>query len=482
MTSKRTYAEEDLQNSDDTNLQTFAKRGRREATLTVTAPELRKLFEEYIPPILQRHWPPCCRCCHNHQGGSSGSKDLQLCFVNGLPQVIFTMGYLTAEGGGSLEIELRYSASQQRVDKEELSTLKAQIYLLDGDFENEDWTAEEFDRKIVKPREGKGPLLKGKTDTKIEKGVGFINNRMVTVTDNSASTRTRTFRLGVRIVGSNSSGARIREAISEPFRVKDKRGKSTIKHEVPSLNDDVWRLKHIGRTGELRKQLSQKGIKTVKDLLRLNTMGSLREKFGKTNNTWDKIIEHAKDCELDDYERYSYRCRAGEQDTSVSLVFNCIYELEEVIFNEQHRSLQSLNREEKRFVENIKLEAYSNPQKMELIETPTRDIVTMLTDTQVTSSSAPYQGLQLPGQSETWTGIFPSFVDDPLWILADQWEQPNLLSFGGGDDGASYSQYNHSFLLNTAGYMSTKTVWKKVRNAFKCVFRLHMAKMRSELN
>jgi len=48
-------------------------------------------------------------------------------------------------------------------------------------------------------------------------------------------------------------------------------------------------------------------------------------------------------------------------------------------------------------VENIKLEAYSNPQKMELIETPTRDIVTMLTDTQVTSSSAPYQGLQLPG-------------------------------------------------------------------------------------
>jgi len=135
------------------------------------------------------------------------------------------MGYLTAEGGGSLEIELRYAASQQRVDKEELSTLKAQIYLLDGDFENEDWTAEEFDRKIVKPREGKGPLLKGKTDTKIEKGVGFINNRMVTVTDNSASTRTRTFRLGVRIVGSNSSGARIREAISEPFRVKDKRGK-----------------------------------------------------------------------------------------------------------------------------------------------------------------------------------------------------------------------------------------------------------------
>jgi len=58
----------------------------------------------------------------------------------------------------------------------------------------------------------------------------------------------------------------------------------------------------------------------------------------------------------------------------------------------------------------------------------------------------------------------------------DQWEQPSFVSFErGDDDGASYSQDNHSFLLNTAGYMSSKgkskTFWQKVRNALKIVLQ-----------
>jgi len=143
------------------------------------------------------------------------------------------MDKVTAEDGGSLQIELRYAASQRRVDTEEFSTLKAQIYVLDGDFGNQEWTAEEFDGKIVKPRDGKGPLLRGETVIKIEKGVGFISNKRLMITDNSCSTRSKMFRLGVKIVGSSSLGAGIREAISEPFRVKDKRGQCkslTITH------------------------------------------------------------------------------------------------------------------------------------------------------------------------------------------------------------------------------------------------------------
>jgi len=104
------------------------------------------------------------------------------------------------------------------------------------------------------------------------------------------------------------------------------------------------------------------------------------------------------------------------------------------MFKGQHRCLQSLNSEEKVcnftsywflwliklsgvnfttsyfligtdqdtycnwqfLVERIKLEAYSNLENLKLIETPTQDIVTELTGTEVASSSAPYQGLQLP--------------------------------------------------------------------------------------
>lgn len=49
------------------------------------------------------------------------------------------------------------------------------------------------------------------------------------------------------------------------------------KSERPALNDEVWRLRNIGKAGELRKQLSQNRIKTVKDLLRWDTIGLLRE-------------------------------------------------------------------------------------------------------------------------------------------------------------------------------------------------------------
>ncbi|WVZ05830.1 hypothetical protein V8G54_019176 [Vigna mungo] len=247
------------------------------------------------------------RFCHNHQGGSSGRRaNYQLCFVNELPQVIFTMANLTAEDGGSLEIELRDAASQKRVDTEEFSSMEAQIYVLDGAFESQDWTAEEFDGNVVKPREGKGKLLKGKTVIKIEKGVGLIDKKCLQITDISSNTTNKTFRLGVKILGSNSLGAGIREAISEPFRVKDKRGEcksltithfriffvnnvlnilifdvyliisATKKSKRPALNDKVWRLRNIGKTGKLCEQLSENGIEDVKQLLRWNTTGLLR--------------------------------------------------------------------------------------------------------------------------------------------------------------------------------------------------------------
>lgn len=49
------------------------------------------------------------------------------------------------------------------------------------------------------------------------------------------------------------------------------------KRDRPSLNDEVWCLKNIRRNGDLHKDLLKNKIKTVKDLLRLNTIGSLRE-------------------------------------------------------------------------------------------------------------------------------------------------------------------------------------------------------------
>ncbi|CAJ1868966.1 unnamed protein product [Sphenostylis stenocarpa] len=424
------------------------------------------------------------------------------------------MANLTAEDGGPLQIELWDPASQQRFDTEEVSTMKAHIYVLDGDFGNEEWTAEEFKAGILKPREGKGPLLRGETIIRLVKGVGFINKKMMAITDNSRRTRSGKFRLGVKVEESNSLGAGIREAISEPFRVKDS---PTKKPDRPSLNDKVWRLKHIGKGGPLHRQLSDNGIKTVKDLLRLNATGSLRENFGKINN-WDKIIAHGEDCEVDDYERYSYEYHG------MQLVFNCIYEVVEVIFHgQQHpRSLQSLDSQEKCLVERVKRDAYSNLQYLKPIETQTHGSHQVLPERLLPAQQGPLQtwpststlnineaannglvvnpdplrtilgkmplnmsfgGMVVPEEACTnidgneWDEIQSYFTPNPNPnpnpnSNHNQWEQPIYSSYAYGDNGAPCSIiFNNSTLLNNSGYKpskrKTKTVWQKIRNALK---------------
>lgn len=40
------------------------------------------------------------------------------------------------------------------------------------------------------------------------------------------------------------------------------------KHDSPSLRDEIWRLKNIGKDGVFCKRLIEKGIKTVQQFLR----------------------------------------------------------------------------------------------------------------------------------------------------------------------------------------------------------------------
>ena len=58
------------------------------------------------------------------------------------------------------------------------------------------------------------------------------------------------------------------------------------KHYPPSLNDEVWRLKHISKDGKVHKRLSNElGINTVNDLLQLHKTNPslLKEVLRKTS-------------------------------------------------------------------------------------------------------------------------------------------------------------------------------------------------------
>ncbi|XP_038879895.1 calmodulin-binding protein 60 B-like isoform X2 [Benincasa hispida] len=140
-----------------------------------------------------------------------------------------------------------------------------EVVVLDGD-------SDEFiNQNILSQRDGKRPLIIG-NDLKLhlKNGVGFIKS--LSFTDNSSWVGSKQFRLGLRIVNEKILGkfSRIKEAVSQKFRVLDHRGEANKKHHPPQREDDVWRLEGIRRNGVYHKILTSQGIKTVDDLLKTN--------------------------------------------------------------------------------------------------------------------------------------------------------------------------------------------------------------------
>lgn len=146
-------------------------------------------------------------------------------FLNKLPSTIFTGSRIEAEDNVPVTIVIIDAISKTRIRSGLLPSVRTEILVLDGDFgsnEQENWSEKEFKKNILRQRDGKRPLVTGELIITLTDGIGFISD--ITFTDNSSWRRSRKFRLGARIVRRAFSGARIREAISEAFVVKDHRG------------------------------------------------------------------------------------------------------------------------------------------------------------------------------------------------------------------------------------------------------------------
>ncbi|KAI4301720.1 hypothetical protein L6164_034970 [Bauhinia variegata] len=362
-----------------------------------------------------------------NQTGTSGSKPLQLQFINGLPDTFFTLSQITAEDNKPLEIALFDVTSQSIVCNGTLSSIKIEICVLNGEFGSdscEDWTEEEFSANILRERDGKGSLLKGDRLISLRNGVGYITKAVFT--DNSRWTRSRKFKLGARVVQPNCSEANIREGRSESFVVKDNRGELYKKHYPPSLDDDIWRLDKIAKDGKIHKRLSLYGIRTVKDLLQCHTTNptSLCEKFGKIpKKSFEAITEHAKSCVIDDYKLYVYQ-HAAEQ--PVGLLFNSVYMLVGVTFDgKTYCSPDTLTPAEKHLIERVKLHAYRNVNNLKSFdETSPFSLLGSVACREAGQCSGPDQGLQLN---------FPTAHQDQLEALPD---------FGQPSTSTVYNQFN----------------------------------------
>ncbi|XP_074328493.1 calmodulin-binding protein 60 D-like [Apium graveolens] len=325
-------------------------------------PILRKVVSEEVERALVKLAPAKLseRVSPKRIAGPGGSN-LQLQFRSKLALPLFTGGKVEGEQGAVIHVILLDANTGHIVTSGPGSSVKLDIVVLEGDFNNEDddgWTQEEFDLHLVKEREGKRPLLTGDVQVTLKEGVGTIGE--LTFTDNSSWIRSRKFRLGLKVAAGYCEDICIREAKTEAFTVKDHRGELYKKHYPPALNDDVWRLEKIGKDGSFHKRLNKAGISTVEDFLRLvardlqklrNILGS-----GMSNKMWDVLLEHAKTCILSGklYVYYPSDVR------NIGVVFNNIYELSGLIVDNEFHSADSLSDSQKVFVDTLVTKAYDN--------------------------------------------------------------------------------------------------------------------------
>ncbi|WCJ42381.1 Calmodulin-binding protein [Euphorbia peplus] len=418
-------------------------------------PILRRVVSEEVERALAKLGPP-------RISGSSSPKriegpdgrSLQLRFRSRLSLPLFTGGKVEGEQGASIHVVLIDGNSGVVVTSGPESSLKLDIVVLEGDFNNEDdeeWTQEEFESHVVKEREGKRPLLHGDLQVTLKEGVGTLGE--LTFTDNSSWIRSRKFRLGMKVASGFGEGMRIREAKTEAFTVKDHRGELYKKHYPPALTDEVWRLEKIGKDGSFHKKLNGQGIFSVEDFLRLLVRDpqKLRSVLGSgmSNKMWDALVDHAKTCVLGG-KLYVYY---PEDSRNVGVVFNNIYELNGLISGEQYYSADSLSNEQKVYVDGMVKKAYENWNQV--VEYDGKSLVNFKQNKKSNAYRNEHQIHQIS---------YPNALTHPVQIprlpspiTTEQATMHSGLQVGGYNDGmvAGFSSQAHLVNPNTRNHFDT---------------------------
>lgn len=167
--------------------------------------------------------------------GPNGRK-LRLHFQSKLPNKIFTGTKVVGEGGAEIRVVLIDMSTGYVVGSGPESCARLLVVVLKGDFNNEDdgdWPWEEFERHVMKEREGKGPLLTGDLKVSLKGGVGSLGK--FTFTDNSRWTPSGKFRIGVNVESGFFEGIHVRGAKTNAFIVKDQRGEGKFPHRQSSF-------------------------------------------------------------------------------------------------------------------------------------------------------------------------------------------------------------------------------------------------------
>ncbi|XP_071736968.1 LOW QUALITY PROTEIN: calmodulin-binding protein 60 B-like [Rutidosis leptorrhynchoides] len=333
----------------------------RELTSTLE-PLLRRWVQEEVQRSCQKFFSTLPRSPINVLEPCK-TTSLQLRFQTKLPNTFFTGSQIKSKENTTLKIVLFDVNSNSIVTSGPYSSLKVEIVPLDGDFsvdDEQDWSKKEFEDKVICARDGRRPLITGDLSVTLENGVADLGE--FCFTDNSSWRRSGKFMIGARIKDATNRD-RIREAKSQPFKVKDQRGESYQKHHPPYLGDEIWRLEKIAKDGVFHKRLASYRIRTVKDFLQMyaTNRSLLRELLGgSSNKIWVTIIKHAKDCVLDD-KMYVYPCGAN----GTGLLVDSVLTVVGATFDGQsYLPLDKLSMYQMPVVEDLKQQLYKSLNKM----------------------------------------------------------------------------------------------------------------------
>ncbi|KAK9066493.1 hypothetical protein SSX86_013816 [Deinandra increscens subsp. villosa] len=260
-------------------------------------PLVRQLVEEQIGLAKQELLASMKENPLNKTRASSAVlRRLKLKFRNKIALPVLTGIPLLGENHTPIEIALVDALTEQIVNNGTGSTAKLEImgFRVGDDDDDDSWTFEEFQERIMSERKGRR-ILQGNTCLQLKDGIGFVHE--IHFTHNSEHMKNGFYRLGAVVVDA-ALMKQVEVAWTETFVLKDKRSTYYEKHAKPFLSDKVYHLQNIRYKGTRYKHLLNAEVETVRDLLILLYTDSKRLEnileLKASSKIWGDIVKNAQ--------------------------------------------------------------------------------------------------------------------------------------------------------------------------------------------
>ncbi|KAM0921740.1 hypothetical protein ACQ4PT_006675 [Festuca glaucescens] len=359
---------------------------------------------------------------------SGSNAKFHLRFLDGLKTPIYTEKSITSESNSAIRIGI-FDGDGNMIRDGPLSKAKVQMLVLRGDFCNdgrESWTEEEFNSHVAQGRHGQGFVLGGDCSVWLNNGEASFGS-VIRFKEGSSRTRSRKFVVAARVCMDGKPADRVQEAVMKPVTVLDRRNEANEKRHPPELDDEVYRLEEISKDGTYHKRLQNAEIFTVKDFLKAlnNDANKLREdvlRIKKLNNSWEKMVKHARECCLADSHQLIAYC---DEVANVVLFFNCVYDLVGAGFNGGYIAQNNFDAAQKALTNELKERA-----RNELDSTPFNYVMNGGLPVPVPSRENSFISMPVlaPDAALQGEGISPLGHQQPSTSAVPYWDQsPRLM-------------------------------------------------------